>query len=52
MEKISGMTLEDYFRTHITGPLEMNSTWFNFLEELEPLVVGSSNRSLGGIGKE
>ena len=45
VEKISGMTLEDYFRTHITGPIEMNSTWFNVPGELEPLVAGSSIRN-------
>ena len=44
VEKISGMNLEDYFRKNITGPLEMNSTWFNVPDELEPLVVSSSYR--------
>ena len=46
VEKISGMNLEDYFRENITGPLEMNSTWFNVPEELESLVVTSSYRNL------
>ena len=27
---------------NITGPLEMNSTWFNVPNELENLVVSSS----------
>tara|TARA_B100000925_G_C22000970_1_gene471246 strand:- start:1496 stop:2683 length:1188 start_codon:yes stop_codon:yes gene_type:complete len=45
VEKISGMNLEDYFRKNITGPLEMNSTWFNVPEELESLVVASSYRN-------
>ena len=45
VEKISGMNLEDYFRKNITGPLEMNSTWFNVPDELENLVVGSSYRN-------
>ena len=45
VEKISGMNLEDYFRENITGPLEMNSTWFNVPEELESLVVTSSYRN-------
>ena len=44
VEKISGMNLEDYFREYITGPLEMNSTWFNVPDELESLVVSSSYR--------
>ena len=39
VEKISGMNLEDYFRDYITGPLEMNSTWFNVPDDLERLVV-------------
>jgi CubicO group peptidase (beta-lactamase class C family) len=45
VEKISGMNLEDYFRKNITGPLEMNSTWFNVPDELENLVVGSVYRN-------
>ena len=45
VEKISGMNLEDYFRKNITGPLEMNSTWFNVPNELENLVVSSSYRN-------
>jgi len=44
VEKISNTSLEEYFRTHITGPLEMNSTWFNVPEDLQSLIVGSSNR--------
>ena len=44
VEKISGMNLEDYFRDYITGPLEMNSTWFNVPDDLEKLVVSFSER--------
>ena len=44
VEKISGMNLEDYFRDYITGPLEMNSTWFNVPDEMEKLVVSFSER--------
>ncbi len=44
VEKISGMNLEDYLRKYVTGPLEMNSTWFNVPENLEDLVVTSSYR--------
>ncbi len=29
VEVISGMTLEDFVRKNITGPLGMNDTWFN-----------------------
>jgi len=46
VENISGMNLEDYFRQYITGPLEMNSTWFNVPNELESLVVSSSYRDI------
>ena len=44
-EKISEMNLEEYLRKNVTGPLEMNSTWFNVPEELEDLVVSSSIRN-------
>ena len=44
VEKISGMNLEDYLRKYVTGPLEMNSTWFNVPENLENLIVTSSYR--------
>ena len=51
VEKISGMNLEDYFKKYITGPLEMNSTWFNVPDELESLVVSSSYRENGELIK-
>ena len=38
------MNLEDYLRLNVTGPLGMNSTWFNVPENLQPLIVGSLNR--------
>ena len=44
VEKISGMNLEDYLRKYVSGPLEMNSTWFNVPENLEDLIVTSSYR--------
>ncbi len=44
VEKVSGMNLEDYLRLNVTGPLGMNSTWFNVPENLQPLIVGSLNR--------
>ena len=44
VEKISGIDLEQYFRQCISGPLEMDSTWYNVPDELEHLVVGSSYR--------
>ena len=39
IEKVSGKSLEDYFRENITGPLGMNSTWFNPPEELYDRIV-------------
>jgi len=39
IEKVSGKSLEDYFRENITGPLGMNSTWFNPPEELHDRIV-------------
>jgi methyl acetate hydrolase len=45
VEKISEMNLEEYLRKNVTGPLEMNSTWFNVPEELEDIVVSSSIRN-------
>ncbi len=32
IEKISGENLETYLRANVTGPLKMNSTWFNVPE--------------------
>lgn len=39
VEKISGETLENYFRKNITGPLKMNSTWFNVPDNLKENIV-------------
>lgn len=39
VEKISGEDLETYLRNHITGPLQMNSTWFNVPDNLKENVV-------------
>jgi methyl acetate hydrolase len=39
VEKLSGKSLEDYFRDHITGPLGMHATWFNVPEDLQHLIV-------------
>ena len=39
VEKISGETLENYFRKNITGPLKMNSTWFNVPDSLKENIV-------------
>jgi CubicO group peptidase (beta-lactamase class C family) len=39
IEKISGENLETYFRINITGPLKMNSTYFNVPENLKENIV-------------
>jgi CubicO group peptidase (beta-lactamase class C family) len=39
VEALSGMDLETYFRTHITGPLGMDHTWFEVPDSLAGLVV-------------
>ena len=44
VEKISGLTLEQYFRKNISGPLEMNSTWYNLPKELQNRIVALKRR--------
>ncbi|MCA6074634.1 serine hydrolase domain-containing protein [Fulvivirga sedimenti] len=39
VEKISGRTLEEYFRENITGPLGMNRTWYNVPDSLKNEIV-------------
>ena len=39
VEKVSGQSLEQYFRDHVTGPLGMDSTWFNPPETLYDRIV-------------
>jgi CubicO group peptidase (beta-lactamase class C family) len=50
VEKLSGMSLEAYFRQHITGPLGMNRTWYNVPDSLKPFIVSIGAR--GEDGKE
>ena len=45
VEKISCIDLEQYFRQYISGPLGMDSTWYNVPDELEHLVVAASYRN-------
>lgn len=48
IEKISGEDLETYLRKNITGPLKMNSTWFNVPENmLENVVSWGTRDSIG-----
>lgn len=39
IEKVSGQHLETYFRENITGPLQMNRTWFNVPDSLKDKIV-------------
>jgi methyl acetate hydrolase len=48
VEKISGLTLEEYFRAHITGPLGMDRTWFNVPEALQNNIVSHGRRGDDG----
>jgi len=45
IEKISGLSLEDFFRIHITGPLKMNRTWFNVPDSLKNEIVSYGIRN-------
>lgn len=49
IEKISEKNLEDYFRKNITGPLKMNSTWFNVPESLKENIVSWGTRDSTGF---
>ena len=49
IENISGKSLEDYFRENITGPLGMNSTWFNPPSEIHANIVDYHVRAGDGF---
>ncbi len=49
VEKLSGKSLEDYFRDHITGPLGMHATWFNVPDDLQHLIVSYGTRTDSGF---
>ena len=49
IEKISGQDLETYLRENITGPLEMNSTWFNVPQNLTERIVSWGTRDSTGF---
>ena len=49
IEKISGKNLETYLRKNITGPLKMNSTWFNVPESLKENIVSWGVRDSTGF---
>lgn len=50
VDAVSGMSLEDYFRKFITGPLKMNHTWFNVPDSLKHLIVSFGMRQNGENG--
>jgi CubicO group peptidase (beta-lactamase class C family) len=45
VEAVSGQNLEEYFRANITGPLNMDHTWFNVPEALQHLIVSIGRRN-------
>ncbi len=48
VEVVSGQSLEQYFRDNISGPLEMNHTWFNVPDEKQGLIVSLFRRQDDG----
>jgi methyl acetate hydrolase len=48
VEKVSGLSLEDYFRNQITGPLGMDRTWFNVPDSLKNEIVSYGERGDDG----
>ncbi len=49
VEKISNQNLEIYFKEHITGPLRMNSTWYNVPKDLSENIVTLGGRDSLGV---
>jgi methyl acetate hydrolase len=49
VEKISGEDLESYLRTNVTGPLQMNNTWFNVPDNLKENIVSWGVRDSTGF---
>lgn len=49
VEKVSGQDLETYIRKNITGPLRMNSTWFNVPDSLKKRIVSWGVRDSTGL---
>ncbi|MBW6499029.1 MAG: beta-lactamase family protein [Bacteroidales bacterium] len=48
VEEISGLSLEDYFRKNITGPLQMHRTWFDVPDSLKNFIVSVGTRVAPG----
>jgi methyl acetate hydrolase len=49
IEKISEEDLETYLRKNVTGPIKMNSTWFNVPENLKQNIVSWGTRDSIGF---
>jgi methyl acetate hydrolase len=49
VERLSGVSLETYFRNNITGPLGMNRTWFNVPDSLKQYIVSRGARGPDGL---
>lgn len=49
IEKVSAQNLETYLRMNITGPLKMNSTWFNVPDNLAAKIVSWGTRDSTGF---
>lgn len=49
IEKVSGEDLESYLRNHVTGPLQMNRTWFNVPDDLKENIVSWGTRDSIGF---
>lgn len=48
IERVSGLSLEEYFIKNITGPLEMHHTRFNVPDSLKQKFVSYGNRGVDG----
>lgn len=48
VEKLTGITLEEYFKEHITKPLGMSRTFFNVPDSLHSLIVSKGHRGDDG----
>lgn len=49
IEKVSGQDLETYLRKNVTGPLKMDSTWFNVPKNLQQNIVSWGMRNENGF---
>ncbi|MFY0685660.1 MAG: beta-lactamase family protein [Cyclobacteriaceae bacterium] len=50
VEQVSGLSLEEYFKINITGPLGMDRTWFNVPDSLKNEIVSYGRRGVDGKG--